>query len=724
MAKKTKRIREEELRKQMQDKLHQEFQQKKENAQPEAAAVLHFDKSALNAELEEHYLRAYLEEEICSQYPEFICCENHLNEVKWLTPVELEGDYEFYPVEETRFERFKSKFSRKKTQPEITDPDLKNRVDEIRKQIQEDVQMRLQYFKKRKKEAHKTNDSEYELEIYQEEIDKFYSRKKGYKKYINHLNETKWLTKEERKNQDEFTDEVETPAQIWRKRATYTFVTLSILFISWLVLDYNSSMTVDKAYLLVTTEDTKGQLYIDKVLAVGFSSGQPYSISPGDHDISFLREGFSTNPRFHAITASRNDTVTVGFLLEENRYGSAGVIRIQASYKDAGIIVNGEFRGTLANASSLTLPEGDYTLMLEKPGFIVNPPQQAFSLKAGDTMDFAFRLNPRKNIRSGRSDAKRTESGLLEVRSNIKNADIYLDGQKTNFKTDYILQQIPLGAHIVRVVKKGYKVYPDEQMVKLSAKKNRMIADFTLSSTVKRLTLKTEPVAGDIIIDGKRIGNGEVQVSLPLGEHSIKFSEESYYRQPDIQKISIDENTEPTLTFHYRLNYNITFSPDTEQKNPEMGSMKTGYLLQDAQFRLSNQAGPEVRMNKKLNENVWMIGYAFQYRNPPGQDALVLNFFIPANLDLSQPLKLKLWAYRSKDLYPLKIKGNSYYSIDVNRFRLRKQIQPGHSENEIGAANYDSFLINELLHPGYNQIMISTTTATTAHLMLWKAAIE
>ena len=230
MAKKIKRIREDKLRKQFQDKLNQEFQQKKKDAPMEVAApISHFDNSALNAELEELYLRSYLEEEICSQYPEFIYCENHLNEIKWLTPLELEGEYEFYPVEETRFERFKSKFSRKKNLPKITDPDLKNRVDEIRKEIQDDVQKRLQYFKTRKKEAQKTNTSDLEQKIYQEEIDKFYSRKKGYKKYINHLNETKWLTKEERKNQDEFTHEVETPVQIWRRRAVYAVMALGIV---------------------------------------------------------------------------------------------------------------------------------------------------------------------------------------------------------------------------------------------------------------------------------------------------------------------------------------------------------------------------------------------------------------------------------------------------------------------------------------------------------------
>ncbi|RLD10214.1 hypothetical protein DRI50_11320 [candidate division KSB1 bacterium] len=720
MAKKTKRDIEKELREKIQNELHQKFKQTQDKpgpASPEPSLTM--DDSSFIKEQEERLLRLSLEEEIYGKYPEFVYCENHLNEARWLTPAELEGEYEFYPVEETRFERFKKRFSKKASLPKIDSPEQKKRMEAMRKEIQEDAKKRIQQFEARKQAMMKSKTSEIEQKIYQEEIDKFYSRKKGYKKYINHLNETRWMTKEEHKNQDEFIDEVETPAQIWRRRGLIALAVLGGFALIWLVSVYNSSEIEDKAYVLVSSNEAKGQLYIDKVLAAGYTEGQVYAVTPGEHEIALLREGFSSKPKYQVITAAKNDTVAVHFTMEAKEFDASGMVRVSAPYPDAGIIVNGEFHGTLENAGLLILPEGNYTIILEKPGYAANPPQQTFRLSTCDTVEMSFTRCWLRNTGKQDSSGRNSEWDLLEVRSNIKNADIYLDGQKTMYKTDYILQRIPLGSHIVRVEKKGYKVYPEEQVVRLNRKEKQSTADFTLTSQVRRVTLNTKPVSGDIFVDGRLLGNGEVNVSLALGEHDIRFGETTLYKPPAVKKIVITEDSPQRLTFTYILNYNVFFKPD--QKSNTV--VKTGYLFSDNIFHQSNKAGPETELNKTINEKVWKLGYAFQYRNPPGEDALLLNIFIPANLDLSQPLALKLWIYKTKDLYPLILKAGSYYSVNINQYVLRKSILPGHSEKEIGNANYDSFLINEFLHPGNNQILIKTTTSTNSYVMLWKAQV-
>ncbi len=720
MAKKSKRDIEKELREKIQKELHQKFEQKEENPRPSSPEpLLTRDDTSFIKEQEERLLRLSLEEEIYGKYPEFIYCENHLNEARWLTPAELEGEYEFYPVEETGFERFKKKFTRKKILPKSDSPELKRKIEELRREIQEDAYQRIRQFEARKKEIMQSKKSEIEQKIYQEEIDKFYSRKKGYKKYINHLNETRWMTKEEHKNQDEFLEEVETPAQIWGRRVLITLAVLGGITLLWLASVYNGSGVEEKGYVLVSVNEEKGQLYIDKVLAAGFTEGQPYAVATGEHEITLLREGFSTKPKFRVITVTGNDTVSISFTMEEKAFGASGLVQISAPYKDAGVIVNGEFHGTLGKANSIILPEGNYTIILEKPGYAAHPPQQTFSLNAGDTVNISFTLNPLRNQGKSRSSEGLSESGLLEVRSNIKNAEIYLDGQKTTYKTDYILQRIPLGSHIVRIEKKGYKVYPEEQVVRLSRKEKQTTADFTLTSLMRRLTLKTTPVSGDIIVDGRLLGTGEVNVSLALGEHEIRFGKSTLYDVPTVKKFKITEDSPQRLTFTYSLNYNVSFKPD--QKSNTV--VKSGYLFSDNIFHQSNEAGPETELNKSINEKVWKLGYAFQYRNPPGQDALLLNIFIPANLDLSQPLALKLWIYKTQDLYPLILKAGSYYSVNINQYVLRKKILPGHSEKEIGADNYDSFMINKYLHPGNNQILIKTVPSTKSYVTLWKVAV-
>jgi hypothetical protein len=39
-------------------------------------------------------------------------------------------------------------------------------------------------------------------------------------------------------------------------------------------------------------------------------------------------------------------------------------------------------------------------------------------------------------------------------------------------------------------------------------------------------------------------------------------------------------------------------------------------------------------------------------------------------------------------------------------------------------SRYDEFVVNEYLKVGFNRIIIATTESTSAHLALWKIAVE
>ncbi len=722
MAKKSKRQLEEELRKKIREELHQKYEQKKEKQQTEPVQTEPTQPPAQEETVDEYLWHQALEAQVYGAYPEFVRCENHINEVKWLTPWELDGEYEFYPTEESWLMRLKNKWFGKQAKI-VKAAEEKNpqEVAALRDKLKADAKARIAEFREKQEQARKTKKSELEKKIFQEEIDRFYSKKKGYKKYTNHLNEFRWMTDEEFRNQDEFLEEVELPGQIWRRRILITVVSvLAVVAFVWLWNTYKSE-EVHRAYLQITSNDNHAQLYVDKVLAVGFSAGQPYRITPGAHTISLVRKGFTSEPRSQTIEVAENDTATVAFTLQENKFAESGLVKLSAPYKDAEIIVNGEFVGSLETMSELNLASGVYTLTLEKPGYSVSPPQQAFHLHAGDTLSFSFHLRPHKQYRKRNSAAV---SGFIEVRSSVKDADIYLDGQKTSFQTDYILQDIPLGSHSVRVVKDGYKGYPNEQVVKLTEKNNRVQVSFTLSSVAKRVVLRTRPFAANLFVDGKPVGKGEVRISLPQGTHSIDFASVPYYDKPKVREFTVSSASDNQFVFEYTLNYSVLFEPDKTSSAENKASVQQGYLLNDESFRRSNENGPEVRTNSKINSKVWMLGYAFRYRNPPGKDALQLIFDIPPTLDLTQPIYLKLWAYRTNDLYPLILKGDTRYSVFVNQFALKKNIRPAFSDKDIAPDHFQRFQINELLHPGYNRILITTTDQTTAHMMLWKATIE
>ena len=130
------------------------------------------------------------------------------------------------------------------------------------------------------------------------------------------------------------------------------------------------------------------------------------------------------------------------------------------------------------------------------------------------------------------------------------------------------------------------------------------------------------------------------------------------------------------------------------------------------------------KLYKNINEQIWYLGYTFQYRNPPGSDALLFEFKIPANIDLSQPLNLKIWGYRSGNNYPIVVRGNAYYQVIVNGNTLRDRVLPKYSIKEISNDHFDSFPINEYLRVGKNTIFISTIESTSEEVALWKIAIQ
>ena len=49
----------------------------------------------------ENHIRRKLQERVYGRRAEFIKCENHLGQIKWLTPLEMEQEYEFFPITAT-----------------------------------------------------------------------------------------------------------------------------------------------------------------------------------------------------------------------------------------------------------------------------------------------------------------------------------------------------------------------------------------------------------------------------------------------------------------------------------------------------------------------------------------------------------------------------------------------------------------------------------------------
>ena len=59
-------------------------------------------------------IKVYEEDRLFSEHPQFIKCENHLHETTWMTALENAEQHEFFLIEESWWDRFKSRLLKTK----------------------------------------------------------------------------------------------------------------------------------------------------------------------------------------------------------------------------------------------------------------------------------------------------------------------------------------------------------------------------------------------------------------------------------------------------------------------------------------------------------------------------------------------------------------------------------------------------------------------------------
>lgn len=718
---------EQKLRRKIQQDLEAAFRAEQRNSAGGAHAPSESAPESINAPGSPAILQIYrsqMEAEVCARYPEFIKCENHLNEVRWLTVQELQAEQEFYPVEEGFLARIRRVFSKPKKLPEPDDEEFRQRLREMKQEIEREVEERRHRYRQFMEQAEKEKQFDREQKIYQQEVDRFYKAKPGYKKYRDHIGNTRWMKPEEFENQEEYIEECLTAGQLTIRYLLWGIPAVLVLtfFVYYTV--FNDGREVKPGYVVVDSVTEKTQLYIDQQMAPGFSPGQPYAVQPGRHSVSVIVPGYEVVPALHQAEISEADTVRLTFQLNEHSLADFGTVLIRSPFADARIYIDAEFHGETGANQTIPIPAGQHTVVVKKEGFATFPPQMVINLVKGDSVVLNFRFNELKSSRVNTEAELASQVGLISVHSNIKQARIYLDGQDTGFKTDYVLQKIPYGHHSIRLEKPGFTVYPEEKTLLLDRKNKNVRADFTLSSLSRRIQLETSPVAGAIIVDGKELGSGSVTISLPLGQHSLSFGPVKNYRRPKARTLTLSENGPRVFRFEYKSGFQVVFQPGRIQPAGPGFYIYSGYIDENNIFKRNTAAGPDLRSAKSADGQVWNLGYAFQYRNPPGRDALVMYFNLPENLNLLDPIDVKLWIYRSGNNYPLVLAGKPVYRLELNGSIIRREQRPLYAEDELSQDHFETYRLNEFLRRGQNRLRISVTDNTSQFITLWKVVVE
>ncbi|MGK5093037.1 PEGA domain-containing protein [Deltaproteobacteria bacterium TL4] len=117
--------------------------------------------------------------------------------------------------------------------------------------------------------------------------------------------------------------------------------------------------------------------------------------------------------------------------------------------------------------------------------------------------------------------------GRVFIRSNPPDADIYLNGQLLEEKTDTLLENIPVGQHHLLLRKENLSITSEFQV-----KTNEMISlNLNLEITHVKLLVTSNPFGATVSLDGKKMGQSPVEIETTLGQHQADLTLTGYVQE-------------------------------------------------------------------------------------------------------------------------------------------------------------------------------------------------
>jgi len=659
------------------------------------------------------------EDRLFSHHPQFIKCENHLHETTWLTALEKAEQHEYFAIEETRWQRLKNKLTSSKTNiPHSTEIDEYR--DKIISKIEKDVEARLKKYQDLIKHyEHKKQKNRID-EIIEQEEEAFFESHPDFKLYRNYIGNTRWLSDEEFEKEEEYTERVKTPKE---KALFYSgWIILFLIVVSFVYyLKLQFSDVPQNGYLAISVNESKGQLYIDEKLHLGFTNNQPMPLSVGSHTITYRKDGFLSLPEIQSVEIAFNDTTLLEFALSAKTADSKGLVKVNALYNDSKLFVDDEFYGTVKNNQKLLLDVGNHAIELKKDNFYITPSPKSIMVNDGDTIEIKFTFEAKSN---GRKTTSSIKSGLLEVSSNVKGAKILLNRKDSGHTTNYVFNNLPFTNYIIKIEKDGYKSYPEEKEIKITSKESHGKASFKLTRTTIPVIITTRPVNGKIYINDRDVGLGKWSGSLPIGVHTIRFGSINFFKKPIESEFVVTESGKMDFVFRYKSDFSIEFKPSGTKPDNVNAGIQLGYVDENGQFVSDPRNGPETRKSEVLNDEIWWLANAFNYRIPPASEAVAFSFYLPEKSEFGSDFAMKLWGYDSDLSYPLELSGGCYFRIEVNNFEIHQKYEPPYELTEAAENRFIWFQLGNVLRPGKNIIVISTAKINKSFFALWKIEIQ
>jgi hypothetical protein len=141
-----------------------------------------------------------------------------------------------------------------------------------------------------------------------------------------------------------------------------------------------------------------------------------------------------------------------------------------------------------------------------------------------------------------------TQYGSLLVTASVGNASIFLDNEDTGKRAPALLENIPVGRHVVQVLVCGYEPNPDSVVVEVKADKEEIVHfEMHLVESLGDLQLITIPDSALVILDNLPRGYSPLTIDcIPTGPHTVKLMKGSYLPEEVVVEVFHDSLSEFT----------------------------------------------------------------------------------------------------------------------------------------------------------------------------------
>jgi Protein kinase domain/PEGA domain len=185
-------------------------------------------------------------------------------------------------------------------------------------------------------------------------------------------------------------------------------------------------------------------------------------LSPGSHQVTMIKAGYGAATRTVEIAAGK--TAELSAALEP----TPATLSVASMPPGAAILVDGKETGKVTPAQ-FPVDAGVHSVLLRKPSF--EPAETTLNMHSGESYSFAPSLRPNKDnplsaikhIFGGGDKG----SGVLDVRTNPKGAEVWIDGVLLPRKTPTRTPMQP-GTYQLSIRKDGFKTMEKTVVVKKS----------------------------------------------------------------------------------------------------------------------------------------------------------------------------------------------------------------------------------------------------------------